>query len=44
MIGGIRKSNAGFHPAPDAGESKLLEAYIMSRGNGLKAETPAVRY
>lgn len=30
--------------APDAEESKLLEAYIMSRSNGLKIETPAVRY
>lgn len=30
--------------APDAEESKLLGAYIMSRSNGLKIETPAVRY
>ena len=28
--------------APDAEESKLLGAYIMSRSNGLKIETPAV--
>lgn len=30
--------------APDAEESKLLGAYIMSRSNGLPIETPAVRY
>lgn len=30
--------------APDAEESKLLGAYIMSRSNGLKIETPALRY
>ena len=30
--------------APDAEESKLLGAYIMARSNGLKIETPAVRY
>lgn len=30
--------------APDAEESKLLGAYVMSRSNGLKIETPAVRY
>ncbi|SEA88569.1 sulfur-oxidizing protein SoxA [Thiothrix caldifontis] len=30
--------------APDAEESKLLGAYIMSRSNGLKIEAPAIRY
>lgn len=30
--------------APDAEESRLLGAYIMSRSNGLRIETPAVRY
>lgn len=30
--------------APDAEESKLLGAYIMARSNGLKIETPAIRY
>lgn len=30
--------------APDAEESKLLETYIMAHSNGLKIETPAVRY
>ena len=31
-----------FEPGSD--EFKLLELYIMSRGNGLRIETPAVRY
>ncbi|HAJ92655.1 MAG TPA: sulfur oxidation c-type cytochrome SoxA [Gammaproteobacteria bacterium] len=29
---------------PGAEEFKLLELYLMSRGNGLKIETPAVRF
>ncbi len=29
---------------PDSEESRLLGAYIMSRSNGLRIETPAVRY
>ena len=28
----------------DSEENKLLELYIMSRSNGLRIETPAVRY
>ena len=31
-----------FEPGSD--EFKLLELYVMSRGNGLKIETPAVRF
>ena len=31
-----------FDPGSD--EFKLLELYLMSRGNGLKIETPAVRF
>ena len=30
--------------APGSREFKLLELYLMSRGNGLKIETPAVRF
>jgi sulfur-oxidizing protein SoxA len=29
---------------PGSKEYKLLELYVMSRGNGLKIETPAVRF
>ena len=29
---------------PGSEEFKLLELYIMSRSNGLRIETPAVRY
>jgi sulfur-oxidizing protein SoxA len=43
----IRECFISFRAEPfDAGseEFKLLELYLMTRGNGLKIETPAVRF